>query len=156
VRHDVWGNPLACAVAEAVFDIINTTEVLDGVKARNRLFLEGLKKMNATRKLFADIRGEGVWLGCELVEAYRGRAMEFVRAGHDAGLLMLVAGPDVIRLAPALTISLDDIIEGLGRLDQALQSRRPGVTSPQCSPCARRRRPTCPRFSPCRCAPAPD
>jgi acetylornithine/N-succinyldiaminopimelate aminotransferase len=114
------GNPLACAVAEAVFDIINTTEVLDGVKARNRLFIEGLRKINATRKLFADIRGEGVWLGCELVDAYRGRAVEFMRAGHDAGLLVLVAGPDVIRLAPALTISLDDIIEGLGRFDQAL------------------------------------
>ena len=114
------GNPLATAVAEAVFDIINTTEILDGVRARNRLFVEGLRKMNATRKLFADIRGEGVWLGCELVPAYRGRAMEFVRAGHDAGLLLLVAGPDVIRIAPALNISLDDIIEGLGRLDQAL------------------------------------
>ena len=116
------GNPLACAVAEAVFDIVNTTEVLDGVKARNRLFLEGLKKINASRKLFSDIRGEGVWLGCALIDAYRGRAMEFVRAGHDAGLLFLVAGPDVLRLAPALTISLDDIIEGLGRFDQALGS----------------------------------
>ena len=114
------GNALACAVAEAVFDIINTTEVLDGVRARNRLFLEGLRKINAQRKLFTEVRGEGVWLGCALVDAYRGRAMEFVRAGHDAGLLLLVAGPDVIRLAPALTISLDDIIEGLGRFDQAL------------------------------------
>ncbi|MEP7085371.1 MAG: acetylornithine/succinyldiaminopimelate transaminase [Betaproteobacteria bacterium] len=114
------GNPLACAVAEAVFDIINTTEVLDGVRARNRLFLEGLRKINAQRKLFTEVRGEGVWLGCALVEGYRGRAMEFVRAGHDAGLLLLVAGPDVIRLAPALTISLDEIIEGLGRFDQAL------------------------------------
>ena len=55
-----------------------------------------------------------------VVEPYRGRAMEFVRAGHEAGLLILVAGPDVLRIAPALTISLDDIIEGLGRLDQAI------------------------------------
>ena len=118
------GNPLACAVAEAVFDIINTTEVLDGVRARHRLFVEGLRKINSgsTGKpaIFADIRGEGVWLGCELIDQYKGRAMEFVRAGHDAGLLMLVAGPDVIRIAPALTIGLDDIIEGLGRLEQAI------------------------------------
>ena len=118
------GNPLACAVAEAVFDIINTTEVLDGVRARHRLFVEGLRKINSgsTGKpaIFADIRGEGVWLGCELVDQYKGRAMEFVRAGHDAGLLMLVAGPDVIRIAPALTIGLDDIIEGLGRLEQSI------------------------------------
>jgi acetylornithine/N-succinyldiaminopimelate aminotransferase len=115
------GNPLACAVAEAVFDVINTTEVLDGVKARHRLFVEGLRKINDQRELFADIRGEGVWLGCELVAKSKGKAMDFVRAGHDAGLLLLVAGPDVIRIAPALTISLDDIIEGLGRLDQALR-----------------------------------
>jgi acetylornithine/N-succinyldiaminopimelate aminotransferase len=114
------GNPLACAVAEAVFDVVNTTEVLDGVKARHRLFVEGLRKINDARGLFADVRGEGVWLGCELVEKYRGRALDFVRAGHECGLLVLVAGPDVIRLAPALTIGLDDIIEGLGRLDQAL------------------------------------
>ena len=114
------GNPLACAVAEAVFDIVNTTEVLDGVKARHRLFVEGLKKINASKQIFTDIRGEGVWLGCELVEKYKGRAMEFVRAGHNAGLLILVAGPDVLRIAPALTVGLDDIIEGLGRLDLAL------------------------------------
>jgi succinylornithine transaminase family protein len=120
------GNPLACAVAEAVFDVINTTEVLDGVKSRHRLFVEGLRRINASgpgkNPVFADIRGEGVWLGCELVDAYKGRAMEFVRAGHDAGLLMLVAGPDVIRLAPALTVGLDDIIEGLGRLEQAIRN----------------------------------
>ncbi|MEO8136109.1 MAG: acetylornithine/succinyldiaminopimelate transaminase [Betaproteobacteria bacterium] len=114
------GNPLACAVAEAVFDIINTTEILDGVKARHRLFVEGLRKIDSNRHIFADIRGEGVWLGCELAAAYRGKAMDFVRAGHDAGLLLLVAGPDVLRLAPALNIGLDDIIEGLGRLDQAI------------------------------------
>ena len=60
------GNPLACAVAGAVFDIINTTEVLDGVKARHALFMEGLRAINARRRVFCDLRGEGVWLGCEL------------------------------------------------------------------------------------------
>jgi len=43
------GNPLACAVAGAVFDVINTTEVLDGVKARHALFMEGLKAINVRR-----------------------------------------------------------------------------------------------------------
>ena len=47
------GNPLACAVAGAVFDVINTTEVLDGVKARHALFMEGLKAINTRRKVFA-------------------------------------------------------------------------------------------------------
>ncbi len=114
------GNPLACAVAGAVFDVINTTEVLDGVKARHALFVEGLKAINARRKVFADIRGEGVWLGCELEPRWRGKAMDVVNAAGDAGLMLLVAGPDVVRLAPSLVISLDEILEGLARLETAL------------------------------------
>jgi len=114
------GNPLACAVAGAVFDVINTTEVLDGVKARHALFIEGLKAINARRRVFRDIRGEGVWLGCELDDPWRGKAFGVMQAASDAGLLVLMAGPDVVRLAPSLVISLDEILEGLARLEIAL------------------------------------
>jgi succinylornithine transaminase family protein len=114
------GNPLACAVALAAFDVINTTEVLDGVKARHALFMEGLKSINARRHVFADLRGEGVWLGAELEPPWKGRAMDVVKAAGDAGLLVLVAGPDVVRLAPSLVIGLDEILEGLARLEVAL------------------------------------
>ena len=114
------GNPLACAVAGAVFDVINTTEVLDGVKARYALFVEGLKAINVRRRVFSDIRGEGVWLGCELDPPWAGKSMDVVRAAGDAGLLLLVAGPDVVRLAPSLVISLDEILEGLARFELAL------------------------------------
>ncbi len=114
------GNPLACAVAGAVFDVINTTEVLDGVRARHALFMEGLKAINTRRRVFADLRGEGVWLGCELDASWKGKAMDVVKAAGDAGLLVLVAGPDVVRLAPSLVISLDEILEGLSRLETAL------------------------------------
>jgi len=114
------GNPLACAVASAVFDVINTTEVLDGVKARYALFMEGLKAINTRRPVFAGLRGEGVWLGCELAEAWRGKSMDVLRAAGDAGLVVLVAGPDVVRLAPSLVISLDEILEGLARFEIAL------------------------------------
>ena len=114
------GNPLACAVAGAVFDVINTTEVLDGVKARHALFIEGLRAINARRPVFRDLRGEGVWLGCELDERWRGRSMDVLNAAGQAGLLLLVAGPDVVRIAPSLVISLDEILEGLARFETAL------------------------------------
>jgi acetylornithine/N-succinyldiaminopimelate aminotransferase len=114
------GNPLACAVAGAVLDIVNTTEVLDGVKARHALFMEGLKAINARRKVFSDLRGEGVWLGCELDTPWKGKAMDVVREAGSAGLMVLVAGPDVVRIAPSLVISLDEILEGLARLETAL------------------------------------
>ena len=114
------GNPLACAVAGAVFDVINTTEVLAGVKARHALFIEGLRAINGRRQVFRDLRGEGVWIGCELTEAWRGRAVDVMTAAGEAGLLVLVAGPDVLRIAPSLVISLDEILEGLARFETAL------------------------------------
>ena len=114
------GNPLACAVAGAVFDVINTTEVLDGVKARHALFMEGLRAIDQRRHVFADVRGEGVWIGCELADPWRGRAGAVMQAAGDVGLLVLMAGTDVIRLAPSLVISLDEILEGLARLENAL------------------------------------
>jgi acetylornithine/N-succinyldiaminopimelate aminotransferase len=114
------GNPLACAVAGAVFDVINTTEVMDGVRARHALFMEGLKAINARRRVFADLRGEGVWIGAELDAPWTGKAMDVVKAAGEAGLMLLVAGPDVIRIAPSLVISLDEILEGLARLEVAL------------------------------------
>ena len=63
--------------------------------------------------------GEGVWIGCELEPQWQGKAMDVVKAAGEHGLLLLVAGPDVVRIAPSLLISLDDILEGLGRLEQA-------------------------------------
>jgi acetylornithine/N-succinyldiaminopimelate aminotransferase len=119
------GNPLACAVAGAVFDIVNTTEVLDGVRARHALFMEGLKAINARRRVFRDLRGEGVWLGCELDEPFAGKAPDVLRAASDEGLLVLMAGPNVVRIAPSLVISLDEILEGLARLEKALTRALP-------------------------------
>src|SRR5438876_12147708 len=104
------GNPLGCAVAGAVFDVSNTTGVLDGVKARHALFMEGLRTISARREVFVDIRGEGVWLGCELIERWQGKALDVMRAAAEAGLIVLVAGPDVVRIAPSLVISLDEIL----------------------------------------------
>ena len=46
--------------------------------------------------------------------------MDVMRAAAEAGLIVLVAGPDVVRIAPSLLISLDEILEGLARLETAL------------------------------------
>ena len=70
--------------------------------------------------MFSDLRGEGVWIGCELDTQWKGKAMDVVRAAGEAGLMLLVAGPDVVRIAPSLVISLDEILEGLARLETAL------------------------------------
>jgi acetylornithine/N-succinyldiaminopimelate aminotransferase len=114
------GNPLACAVAEAVFDVVNTPEVLNGVAHKEALFREHLERINAKYNVFAEIRGKGMLLGCALNEHYKGRAKDFMVAANNEGLMCLVAGMDVVRFAPSLVIPDKDIIEGLAKFERGI------------------------------------
>lgn len=114
------GNPLACAVASAAFDIINTPELLQGVTTRRQQFVDHLQKINAQYAVFEDIRGMGLLIGAELKSEYKGRAREFLLAAAKAGVMVLNAGPDVMRFAPALNIDATDIDEGMARFAQAV------------------------------------
>jgi acetylornithine/N-succinyldiaminopimelate aminotransferase len=116
------GNPLACAVAEAAFDTVNTSEVLDGVKHKNKLFVDGLNAINAKYNVFADIRGAGLLIGAELTEAYAGRAKDILNAAMEEGLMTLVAGANVVRFTPSLVISDDEIAQGLALFEKAVAS----------------------------------
>jgi acetylornithine/N-succinyldiaminopimelate aminotransferase len=114
------GNALACAVAEAAFDTVNTEEVLSGVKRREQLFRDGLATINAKYNVFETVRGKGLLLGAVLTEAYQGRAKEFLVASMENGLMALIAGVNVVRFAPSLVIPEEDIAEGLARFEKAV------------------------------------
>ncbi|CNI54200.1 bifunctional acetylornithine/succinyldiaminopimelate transaminase [Yersinia mollaretii] len=116
------GNPLACAVAEAALDVINTPEVLEGIEQRHELFVQALQVINRKYAVFSDIRGMGLLIGAELAPQYRGRAREFLTAAAAHGLMILNAGPDVLRLAPSLVVELEDIQQGMARLENAIAS----------------------------------
>ena len=114
------GNPLACAVAEAAFDTVNTEDVLNGVKEREQLFREGLNAINEKYNVFSEVRGKGLLIGAVLNEQFAGRARDFLVASANNGLMNLVAGMDVIRFTPSLVIPFEDIKEGLARFDKAI------------------------------------
>lgn len=114
------GNPLACAVANAAFDLINTPAVLDGVSAKRELFVKHLQRLDAEFDLFSDIRGMGLLIGAELKPQHKGRARYFLYAAADAGVMVLNAGPDVMRFVPSLIIDEQDITEGMARFAQAV------------------------------------
>ncbi|MEN0577945.1 aspartate aminotransferase family protein [Phytobacter palmae] len=114
------GNPLACAVAGVAFDIINTPEVLNGVNEKRELFVKHLQDINAKYDLFSEIRGMGLLIGAELKPQYKGRARDFLYASADEGLMVLNAGPDVMRFAPSLIIEENDIEEGMLRFAKAV------------------------------------
>ncbi|MBU2427911.1 MAG: aspartate aminotransferase family protein [Gammaproteobacteria bacterium] len=114
------GNPLACAVGLAAFDTVNTPEVLNGVKAREQLFRDGLNAINAKYHVFSEIRGKGLLLGAALNADYAGKSRDFMLAAAEQGLLVLMAGYNVVRFAPSLIIPEADIKAGLERFEAAI------------------------------------
>ncbi|RZG13948.1 aspartate aminotransferase family protein [Pseudoalteromonas sp. CO342X] len=114
------GNPLACAVAEAAFDTVNTTTVLDGVKAKEQLFRELLNDINEKYNVFTEVRGKGLLLGGVVTEKYEGKAKEFLVEGVKQGVMSLVAGANVVRFTPSLVIPEADIREGMARFEKAV------------------------------------
>ena len=114
------GNPLACAVAEAVLDIVNTPEVLAGVKAKSAEFRQRLQAIGERYGIFTQVRGLGLLLGCVLSEAWKGKAKTVLDAAAAEGLLVLQASPDVVRFAPSLVVEEADIVEGLQRFERAV------------------------------------
>ena len=110
------GNPLGCAVGNAVMDEVANPEFLADVNRRAGLLrqkLEGL--VAAYPDVFEDVRGSGMMLGLKCKAAN----MSVVNAGYDALVVTIPAADNVVRLLPPLTISDDDIAEAVNRLDAA-------------------------------------
>ncbi|WP_195364463.1 aminotransferase class III-fold pyridoxal phosphate-dependent enzyme, partial [Escherichia coli] len=114
------GNPLACAVGNAAFDLINTQAVLEGVSERHRWIVDELQAINQTYAVFSQIRGQGLLIGAQLAPLYAGKAKELLALASKHGLMMLNAGADVIRFTPALIITLEELQEGMNALRKAL------------------------------------
>ncbi|MEL5309320.1 bifunctional acetylornithine/succinyldiaminopimelate transaminase [Serratia nevei] len=115
------GNPLACAVAEAALDVINTPEVLSGIEQRHALYVQALQHIGDKYGIFTAIRGMGLLIGAELTPHYHGRARDFLTAAAARGLMILNAGPNVIRFAPSLVVELQDIEAGMALFELAVQ-----------------------------------
>lgn len=114
------GNPLACAVAEAVVDFVAQPEILAGVKQREQWMRAELTKLNEKYHIFKEIRGKGLLLGAALNDEWQGRARDILVAAGKQGLMVLVAGASVVRFTPSLIISQQEIEEGMARLDKAI------------------------------------
>lgn len=116
------GNPLACAVGCAAFDIINTPETVQNVLRQGEQLKEGLQELSAASGVFAQVRGQGLLLGCVMSDKYKGRAAQLMQLALQHGLLVLVAGNNVLRFAPSLLLTDADLQTGLQRLKAAIKA----------------------------------
>ena len=112
------GNPLACAVAVAVFDELLEGGVLDHAKSMGERLGEGLAAIarEAGPEVVVEPRGRGLLRGLALVEA----PGPIIDACRERGVLVISAGGNVLRLAPPLVITAEEIDRGLAVLREVL------------------------------------
>lgn len=117
------GNPLAAAVAYKALEIINKPEFLSRITEAGNKLKASLERVVADYPdVFAGVRGKGLMLGLVMSDKYHGKAAEITAAAAQQGLLLLLAGYDVIRYVPALVIRDEHIVQGEKLLRQALDT----------------------------------
>ena len=110
------GGPLVASVALAVVRTIAEPDFLAGVQAKGELLARLLAALVARRSRVREVRGRGLMWGIELTEP----AGPFVGAARDRRLLVVSAGPNVLRLVPPLIISDAELERGVAILDEVL------------------------------------
>ena len=106
------GNPLASSVGLKVLELINQPALLGRVKEAGARIMANLQQLASDHPdVFGQPRGMGLLIGLPMAEGYKGRSKDFTKLCEKLGLMLLIAGPDVVRLAPALVVSDEQIVE---------------------------------------------
>jgi len=115
------GGPVTCALASHVFDILTDPAFLAGVRERGEQLRKGLEELREAHAL-GPVVGAGLLRGVHVPgkAGEQPRIQALSTALRSAGVLVLRSGDDVMRIAPPLVISADEIAEGLRGIDAAL------------------------------------
>ncbi len=125
------GNPISCAAALAVLDVIDEEKLCDRANKIGAIMVERIKafRQSNTLRPIGDIRGLGAMVAFELVKERGGNDPDpeatkaVTAAALDAGLILLSCGyyANTIRILAPLTIPEDQLAEGLDKLETALK-----------------------------------
>lgn len=122
------GSPLACAVGLKILDLIEKEKLADNARSTGEFLVEGLQQIAKNYPQFVrGVRGLGLMLGLELAPEIPSLRVEgklqsaiFAMRLQEAGLLVIPAGPNVLRLLPALNLTRGDAEEGLIILERVI------------------------------------
>jgi acetylornithine/N-succinyldiaminopimelate aminotransferase len=117
------GNPFACGVALAVCEFIEKENILANVEARGEQLRSGLLQLSAKYPQYiSEVRGWGLINGMELHENAELTSSDIVNAAIKEGLLLVPAGPKVVRFVPPLIVTEAEINLALEALERAFAS----------------------------------
>ena len=115
------GNPFACAAALAVCETLIQENLLSNVKIRGEQLRDGLRTLaHQYPSVITDVRGWGLINGLEISADVALTAPEVVKAAMDKELLLVPAGPKVVRFVPPLIVTSAEIDRALLLVDTAL------------------------------------
>ena len=115
------GNPVAAAVARVVLRRMRSAELLANVERQGERLRKRLAGLHNEVGITAEVRGRGLMLGAVLRGDWAGRAGELGETCRRHGVLVLQAGPDVLRFLPPLNITDAELDDGMGRFEAALR-----------------------------------
>lgn len=115
------GNPFVCGVALSVCQTIERENILQNVEERGEQLRTGLKAIAAKYPhQIAEVRGWGLINGLELQASTQLTAADIVKAAIDEGVLLVPAGPKVVRFVPPLIVTEAEVNTALQAVDKAL------------------------------------
>ena len=121
------GNPIACSAALASLEVMKEEKLLENATAMGAYAMKRLLEMKVNHPVITDIRGVGLMIGIELGNPETGEpdgnaVMSVLDGCLQRGVLFYLCGNsgEVIRMIPPLTITKEQIDDGLAVLDEAL------------------------------------
>ncbi len=115
------GNPFACGVALAVCQTLERENILDNVQARGEQLRAGLRAIASKYpQVVSDVRGWGLINGMELNPASNLTSADVVKICMAQGVLLVPAGPQVLRFVPPLIVSAEEVDQALASVERAI------------------------------------
>ncbi|WP_281974432.1 acetylornithine transaminase [Halobacillus litoralis] len=114
------GNPLASAAVKATLEKVFTVSFLEKVEQKGTYFKEELEANLASLEYVKDIRGQGLMLGIEV----QSEAIQLVHSLREKGLLAVIAGPNVLRLLPPLTVTEAEIDQAVLLITEVIHQQQ--------------------------------
>lgn len=111
------GNPISLAASKAVIAKMADDSFLSGVREKSAWFMEELKKLAERTPVIKDVRGDGFMIGLEM----QGDSARYIMSLQEKGLLVLTAGPNVVRLLPPLTVTKEELCIALERIEEVCE-----------------------------------